>query len=46
LIEKLGVKGAFKALQAKLGHGSPLCAKFHERIFKQLKNARFKDQSI
>jgi len=34
----LGVKGASQSLQAKLDHGSSLCAKFHERRVKQIKN--------
>ncbi len=34
----LGIEGASQSLQAKLDHGSSLCAKFHERSVKQIKN--------
>ncbi len=34
----LSIKGASWSLQAKLDHGSSLCAKFHERSVKQVTN--------
>ncbi len=34
----LGIKGASRSLPAKLDHGSSLCAKFHKRSVKQIKN--------
>ncbi len=34
----LAIKGASQSLQAKLDYGSSLCAKFHERSVKQIKN--------